>query len=171
MTLLSRQDLPEDVYGSPVPTPTRTVDLPSEGTVYLIKEGRLVPKLLPLQGFAQSLPAALLLALFTAQVEARKLHTEIPAETTLNAMTVDGLVATVDVSAEFEQPAPERSLALRVAQVVYTLTGPETGITSVEFLVNGEERRVTGVSGEPLFGPIFRFDYRRFAPLAPDKGP
>jgi hypothetical protein len=165
VTVLSEQDLPEDVYGSPLPTPTQTVDLPEEGTVYLIREGRLVEKRLPLQGEIESLPGALLVALFTAPVEGKRVHSAIPAGTTLNGVRVDETAATVDVTSTFEAQPSERSLALRVAQVVYTLTQQGLGIVSVQFVIDGEQTSVTGGGGEPLFGPVFRDDYSQFAPL------
>ena len=167
VTLLSEQELPEDVYGSPLPTPVETVELPEEGIVYLIKEGRLVEKRLPLQQVAESLPGALLVALFTAPVEGKRVHSAIPPGTTLNALTIDQTVATVDVTSTFEAQPSERSLALRVAQVVYTLTQQGLGIVSVEFVIDGEQTSVTGARGQPLFGPVFRQDYRQFAPLEP----
>jgi hypothetical protein len=167
VTILSERDLPEDVYGSPLRTPTRSVDLPEEGTVYLIREGRLVERRLPLQGEIESLPGALLVALFTAPVEGKRVHSAIPPGTTLNAVTVDGPVATVDVTSTFEAQPSERSLALRVAQVVYTLTQEGLGIVSVQFVIDGEQTSVTGALGQPLFRPVFRNDYRQFQPLEP----
>jgi Sporulation and spore germination len=167
VTILSEQDLPEDVYGSPLRTPTPSVDLPEEGTVYLIREGRLVERRLPLQGEIESLPGALLVALFTAPVEGKRVHSAIPPGTTLNAVTVDGPVATVDVTSTFEAQPSERSLALRVAQVVYTLTQQGLGIVSVQFVIDGQQTSVTGGGGEPLFRPVFRQDYSQFGPLEP----
>jgi spore germination protein GerM len=164
VTLISQRDLPEDVYGSPIPTPTQTVDLPEQGTVYLVREGHLVKRTLPLQGL-ESLPAALLVALFTAPVdEEAKAHTEVPSGTTLNAVDVVDRVAIVDVSGAFDQGGPDRSLALRVAQVVYTLTEPNTGITFVEFLIEGVRSSVTGPGGASLLDPVTRADFAQLAP-------
>jgi hypothetical protein len=167
VTLLSEQDLPEDVYGPPLRTPESTVDLPEEGTVYLIREGRLVGRRLPLQGEIESLPGALLVALFTAPVEGKRVHSAIPPGTTLNGITIDQTVATVDVTSTFEAQPSERSLALRVAQVVYTLTQEGLPIVSVQFVIDGEQTSVTGGGGQPLFRPVFRQDYSQFAPLEP----
>jgi spore germination protein GerM len=165
VTLVSESDLPEDVYGSPIPTPTRTVDLPEEGTVYLVREGHLVKRTLPLQGGTESLPAALLVALFTAPVdEEAKAHTEIPTGTTLNAVSVADRVAIVDVSGAFDVGGPDRSLALRVAQVVYTLTERGTDITFVEFHIDGVRRSVTGPGGASLLEPVTRADFAQLAP-------
>lgn len=167
VTILSEQDLPEDVYGSPLRSPTSSVDLPEEGTVYLVREGRLVERRLPLQGEIESLPGALLVALFTVPVEGRRVHSAIPPGTTLNAVTIEESVATVDVTSTFEAQPSERSLALRVAQVVYTLTQQGLAIVSVEFVIDGEQTSVTDPRGQPLFGPVFRQDYSQFAPLEP----
>jgi spore germination protein GerM len=166
VTLLPEQDLPEDIYGSPVPSPTTTVDLPEKGVVYLVREGRLVRQrlTLPGEGVAESLPAALLLALFTGPPDDRRVHSAIPPGTLLNEVSVEGSLATVDVSGAFEQGAPEDVQALRVAQVVYTLTEPQTGISQVEIYINGEPKLVPGGGGQSLGRPLNRSDYTRFAP-------
>jgi hypothetical protein len=164
--ILSEEELPEDIYGSPVPSPTASIDLPDTGIVYLVREGRLARQSLrlPGEGVAQSLPAALLLALFTGPQEDRKVHSAIPPGTLLNEVRVEGSLASVDVTAAFEQGGKEEVLALRVAQVVYTLTEPPTGISQVEISINGESTLVPGGGGESLGGPLTRADYRRFAP-------
>jgi hypothetical protein len=164
--VLSRDELPEDIYGAPLPSPTATIDLPDSGVVYLVRRGRLVSQNVPLpgEGVAQSLPAALLLALFTGPEEDQRVNTAIPAGTLLNEVTVERQTATVDVTAAFEQGAEEDILALRVAQVVYTLTEAETGISLVEILINGEPKLIPGGGGQSLQRPVSRADYRRFAP-------
>jgi spore germination protein GerM len=113
---------------------------------------------------ARSLPAALLLALFTGPTEDGRVHSAIPPGTGLNEVRVEGSLATVDVTGAFEQGAPEDVQALRVAQVVYTLTEPETGIVQVEIYINGEPKLVPGGGGESLGSPLTRSDYTRFAP-------
>ena len=168
--VLSEEELPEDIYGSPLPSPAATIDLPDSGVVYLVRRGRLVQQNVPLpgEGVAQSLPAALLLALFTGPEEDRRVNTAIPAGTLLNEVTVERQTATVDVTAAFEQGAEEDVLALRVAQVVYTLTEPNTGISLVEILINGEPKLIPGGGGQSLQRPVSRGDYSRFAPQAGD---
>jgi spore germination protein GerM len=164
VTVIPAQELPRDVYGSPLPQPTSTVRLPEQATVYLVEEGRLRPVSRQLSGEANSLPAALLFALLSPVEEAR-VHSAIPADSIVNSVTVAGALATVDLSEEFEAPGSVRSQAMRVAQVVYTLTEPETrtGITSVQVTIEGEEG-VPGDSGELLEGPVTRRNYDEFAP-------
>jgi len=107
-------------------------------------------------------------ALFTAPVdENARLHTEVPAGTTLRALDVADRTAVVDVSGEFGTGGPDRDLALRVAQVVYTLTEPDTGITFVEFYIDGFRSSVTGPGGQTLFDPVAR---SHFSELAPPQG-
>jgi hypothetical protein len=160
VTLVSDADLPPDVYGSPGPVPTVSpLQLPEEGTIFLVRNGRLHPQVATLQDeLARSLPEALLLALITAQPQGRGVTSEIPRRTRLSGtVEVDGTVATVDLSSEFEQ-GTEQSLALRIAQVVYTLT-EDTGILGVEFEVEGFPAPVV----EPD-RPANRVDFREFAP-------
>lgn len=167
--ILSEEELPEDIYGSPVPSPRATVELPESGVVYLVRRGRLVRQRvrLPGEGVAQSLPAALLLALFTGPEKDQRVNSAIPPGTLLNEVKVDPQqqLATVDVTAAFEQGAEEDILALRVAQVVYTLTEPATEIGRVEILINGEPKLIPGGDGgQSLQRPLTRKDYSRFAP-------
>jgi spore germination protein GerM len=165
VTLVPLQDLPKDVYASPVPiAPASDAEIPEKGVVYVVQEGRLVAVTRPLSKAAPSLPAALLLALFQPSPEGEKGHSVIPTGTTLNRVTLVGSVALVDVSPPFETGGPERSLKLRVAQVVYTLTEPGTEISSVSFLIDGEARGVTAEGGQPLTGPVTRANYDRFGP-------
>lgn len=165
VTVIPRQNLPGDVYGSPLPRPTATVRLPEAATVYLVEDGRLRPVSRPLSGEARSLPAALLFALLIPAEEGARIHSAIPADSTVNSVTVAGSLATVDLSAEFEIGGSVRSQAMRVAQVVYTLTEPatETEITSVQITIEGEEG-VPGDSGELLLTPVTRRNYDDFAP-------
>jgi hypothetical protein len=158
VTLVSEADLPADVYGSPQPTPSPSVqEIPDDGTVFLVKDARLHPQTARLQGPVQTLQEALLIALLGAQPQGRNVISEIPRRTRLNEVEVDGTVATVDLSSEFEAGSGQ-SLALRIAQVVYTLTqGP--GIVGVRFEIEGVP--------EPVFDPdhpVTRGDFREFAP-------
>jgi Sporulation and spore germination len=158
VTLVSEADLPSDVYGSPRPTPSpEPPEIPDEGTVFLVRNDRLHPQTETLQGPVQSLQEALLIALFAAQPQGRGVVSEIPRRTRLIGVDVEGTVATVDLSSEFEQGTGQ-SFALRIAQVVYTLTH-DSGIVGVRFEIEG--------SPEPVFDPdhpASRGDFREFAP-------
>lgn len=165
LTLLPDSELPQDVYGSPRPTPAETPEqLPRTGLVYLVREDRLHPVRSRLPGTARSLPEALLLALLGARPEDGA-TTAIPPETVPNAVEVEGNIVTVDLSEEFERPAPIREQALRIAQVVFTLTGPDSGILAVQFRIDGVSRRVIGdVNLSVQDRPVSRGDYGQFRP-------
>ena len=159
LTLLSEGDLPQDVYGSPRPTPVETPEeLPEEGTVYLVRDERLQPAVRSLQPPADSLPEALILALLPPPAS-RRVTTAIPADTRLNEVRVEGQVATVDLSSEFEGAGPRPLQALRIAQVVYTLTREGTDITAVRLAIDGIPQQLTVPDR-----PVTRTDYAEFAP-------
>ena len=158
LTVLPQSELPGDIYGPPSPTPT--AELPRNGIVYLVKEGRLVPVKRPLQGVASSLPEALLLSLL--QGPTSDTRTAIPSDTRFNEIEVVGAVARVDLSEEFERGGSEE-LALRLAQVVYTVTeAPE--VTAVSFSIDGFPSAVADPQGNPLPGAVTRADYEELAP-------
>lgn len=158
VTVLSESDLPPEVYGTPRPTPSPSPqEIPAEGTVFLVKGSRLHPQIQTLQPTVETPQEALLIALLQPQPQGRGVTSEIPRRTRLNEVEVDGTVATVDLSSEFEQGTTQ-SLALRLAQVVYTLT-QQPGIVGVRFEIDG--------TPEPVFDPdhpASRGDFREFAP-------
>jgi spore germination protein GerM len=163
VTLIPEAELPDDVYGSPEPTPVPEEELPRKGTVYMVRRERLVAVPRTLQGVAASLPEALMLALLQGPRE--KNITAIPLDTRLNDLEVRNTIGYVDLSSEFERPGPRRELALRIAQVVYTLTEDPSPVVAVRFLIEGVE---TNVIGEETLAsvarPVNRGDYSQFAP-------
>jgi Sporulation and spore germination len=165
LTLLSEAELPEEVYGPPQPAP-EPEEIPRDGRIFLVEKGHLVPSEETLQPVADSLAEALLVALFPPGPRGDTgSSSAIPDGTRLNGVEVTGGIATVDVSGDFEQAAPPRSQALRIAQVVYTLTAPQTGIVGVRFQIDGVPQEAIG--GEQLGtipGPVTREDYERFRP-------
>lgn len=164
LTLLSEADLPEDVYGPPAPTPSPET-IPANGRIFLVRKDHLEPSDARLQPVLNSLEEALLVALFQGPLEGSEASTEIPEGTRLNAVEVAGGIATVDVSGDFERAAPPRSQALRIAQVVYTLTVPATGISGVRFRIDGVDQvAIGGAQLGAIPGPVNRDDYERFAP-------
>jgi spore germination protein GerM len=133
--------------------------------VYFVEKDRLESTTLTLQRVLDSVEEALLVALF--QGPHRGSTTEIPEGTRLNGVDVVGGVATVDVSGDFERAAPPRSQALRIAQVVYTLTDPanETGVQGISFQIDGVPQvAIGGAQLGAITGPVTRADYERFAP-------
>ena len=166
LTVLSESDLPEDVYGSPAPTPAQTPEIPLQGAVYLVRGDRLWAHQGSLQsGVADSLAEALVLALITASPPDKpgRVTNEIPPNTRLNEVRIDGVVATVDLSSEFEGAAPTEIQRLRIAQVVYTLTQEDTGIRAVRISIDGVRQPLND-----LDVPASRSDYQGIAP--PNEG-
>ena len=164
VSILADRELPEDVYGSPVPTPTPSLELPSRGSVYFVRQGRLVELRRTLQGVATSEAAALLLALFQDPGDLPpRVNSAIPADTRLNSVAISGGTARVDLSAEFGVAGAGEELQLRVAQVVFTVT-EDAQVSSVQILIEGESRGVPRPGGGVTFGPVGRSDYGEFAP-------
>jgi Sporulation and spore germination len=168
VTILRGPDLPPDVYGPPEPTPTVGADLPTQGDVWLVRNGRLREvKDRVFQGVATSEAEALLLALFQGASGLRGFDTEIPSDTSINAVEVRDGLALVDLSDNF-QLGSSRSLAMRAAQVVYTLT-EDPQVDRVEFSFEGVSEQVLGASRDPLAPPVSRSDYAALA-QPPPKG-
>jgi hypothetical protein len=166
VTILRGPELPPDVYGPPQPTPTPGEDLPKRGDVWLVKNERLKEvEDRPLAGVAQSEAEALLLALLQGPSGLRGVTTEIPTDTRFNSLEVEEGVATVDLSENFEQ-GPNSSLAMRVAQVVYTLT-EDPVVQSVQFSFEGLRRSVIGPGGRLILGAVERSDYSALTPPPP----
>jgi len=159
VTVLPDAELPPDVYGSP--QPEALTELPDNATVYLVHQDRLiaVPRQLPPE--APSLPVAAVDALL--QGPSGIWRTAIPEGTRVLSVEVDGVVAIVNLSDDFERSAPGSRLALRVAQVVYTLTEtPQVG--AVLFEIEGSPADVLTGREEVVERPVARADYQRFAP-------
>lgn len=163
VTVVPESELPLDVYGSP--QPEALTELPESAIVYLVLNGRLiaVPRQLPQE--APSLPVAAMEALLEGPSNVWR--TAIPEGTRVLSVSVDGVVATVNLSDEFERSAPGERLALRVAQVVYTLT--ETpGVEAVRFQIEGTPADVLTGRSEVVQGSVTRAHYQRYAPLDPE---
>lgn len=171
VTLIPASELPQDVYGPPAEAPPLEGERPEQGTVFLVSKGRLQPVLRELPS-ARSLPEALVEALLEVEgpVENTDLDTAIPLNTRLISIQVDQNVATVDLSEEFETGATGVPLALRLAQIVFTLTEKETQILNVFFSIEGAPVPVLTGDGVVIEDrPVTRLDYERFAPPAPRK--
>jgi hypothetical protein len=168
--LIPDSDLPQDVYGpaADVP-PIGSEGIPEEGTVFLLNKGRLseVRRQLPP---AVSLPEALVVALLEGPVRESPLDTAIPPNTRLISIQADQGIATVDLSAEFESGATGVPLALKLAQIVYTLTQKDTRIVGVLFEIEGEQIGVLTGNGLVVADrPVTRQDFARFAPVPPKR--
>ncbi|MBA2615455.1 MAG: GerMN domain-containing protein [Actinobacteria bacterium] len=93
------------------------------------------------------------------------LATAIPAGTRLLGINLESDIATVDLSSEFESGGGSRSMFLRLAQVVYTMTEFDT-VKSVRFHLDGEPVDVFSGEGIVLDKPVTRKDYEELdAPI------
>lgn len=166
--LIPGSELPQDVYGPPAEVRQEEGEgIPEEGTVFLVNKGRLSPvrRELPL---ARSLPQALVEALLEGPVRESPLDTAIPLNTRLLSIQVDQGVAIVNLSGEFESGATGEPLALRLAQIVYTLTQKETAVLNVLFSIEGQPIGVLTGNGVVVEDrPVTRRDYARFEPPRP----
>ncbi|HSJ35157.1 MAG TPA: GerMN domain-containing protein [Acidimicrobiia bacterium] len=86
------------------------------------------------------------------------LSTAIPDGTTLNSVSIEDGVATVDLSAEFEAEEASAAASARTAQVVFTLTRFST-VDSVSFLEDGVPVSVRTDNGNVADEPVDRGDY------------
>ncbi len=89
------------------------------------------------------------------------LSTQIPVDTTLRGVTVDDGVATVDLSGEFEADDDSAAVAMRIAQVVFTVTRFPS-VTEVLFEQDGVPVAVQTGDGDLVTRPVTRDDYVAF---------
>ena len=87
------------------------------------------------------------------------MYTVIPDGTRFLGLRIDGGIATVNLSREFEQGGGSASVLGRLAQVVYTLTQFPT-VEGVKFELDGEPVTVFSGEGIVLDKPVGRADYR-----------
>jgi spore germination protein GerM len=135
----------------------------------MVRKGRLIAFSRELPS-APTRPEALLLALLEGpQPEFGNVTSAIPTDARAIRVGVVGNLATVDLSQEFKRGAAGRTLALRVAQIVYTLT-EDSNILSVVFAFENIQAPVISASGRILERPVGRKDYADFAPLEEGQG-
>jgi hypothetical protein len=169
VTVIPESELPDDVYSPiPSPSPTEGAEPTRKGTVYMIRKGRLFGVLRNLPS-APTRPEALLAGLLEGPTPGTRISSAIPSDARAIDVVAAGNVATVDLSQEFTRGAAGRTLALRVAQIVYTLT-EDTNILSVVFAFEGTQAPVISASGRILERPVGRKDYADFAPVDESQG-
>lgn len=89
------------------------------------------------------------------------LSTEIPDGTMLNSVSISDGVATVDLSSEFDAEEASPAAAMRVAQVVFSLTRFQT-VSEVSFLEDGVAVSVQTDNAAVVDRPVSRDDYLDF---------
>jgi Sporulation and spore germination/Kelch motif len=135
--------------------------------VYFVQNGRLVEALRGHTATRRVATAALraLLAGPNSAERAQGIGTEIPPTTRLLPdVSIANGVAKVDLTSDYESGAGSRSLQLRLAQVVYTLTQFPT-VKRVRFEIDGSPVNVFSSSGIVLDHPVGRSAYESLAPL------
>jgi spore germination protein GerM len=98
----------------------------------------------------------------TTREDARGITSEIPPQTRLLTVSVTGGVVQVNLSREFQSAGSSRSVLLRVAQVVRTITSLK-GVTFVRFQIDGEFVSVPTDSGV-VDRPVGSSDYASVRP-------
>lgn len=157
--VLGPEELPQDVYASPTPSPTAAPL--RQVRVFFVRDDRLEAAVRTTESGADA-PDFVLRALLagpTPDETAAGLTTAIPPGAELLEVEVDTGLATVNLSKEFEASAEERLIVLRLAQVVYTVT-ELLRVDLVRFEIDGEPVSVIAEDGEP-FEEVGRANYRR----------
>jgi len=153
---------------APTTTTTTTAATPvtdlSELTVYLIANEHVVAAGREVEGPAT--PEAAVRALLAGPNGAIEgdlgFTSAIPSGTVLHSVTVDGSVATVDLSGQFASGGGSLSMQARVAQVVFTVT-QFAPIDHVRFQLDGAP--VVTIGGEGLI--VDNVDRAAFAGVTP----
>lgn len=89
--------------------------------------------------------------------------TAIPSGTEVNGVTVDGDLATVDLSESFQSGGGSLSMLLRVAQVVFTVTQFKD-VERVAFELDGVPAQAIGGEGVVVSPPVTRADFEGQTP-------
>ncbi|MCL5736320.1 MAG: GerMN domain-containing protein [Actinobacteria bacterium] len=87
----------------------------------------------------------------------------IPEGTTFLDLTIENGIATVDLSKEYESGGGSLSMAMRLAEVVFTLTQFDT-VKGVNFKLDGQPVEVFSGEGIILDHPVNRSDYEDLSP-------
>jgi hypothetical protein len=161
-------DLPFGVQRSASPSASPSPQPSEQNTfaIFLVTGDRLVQVERNLAG-AVPTPNTVLQALLqgpTLTERASQVDTAIPFQTRMLTVQVLDQVAEVDLSAEFQTPAPPHEVLLRVAQIVWTLVRIP-GVTAVRFAIDGDPITVLTDRGIPVSRPVTAPDYASEAPV------
>jgi germination protein M len=151
----------------PQPTPTATPAVGStDVTVYLLMDSGAGPTLVPAVRTLRGRPAAIATATMQDLLAGPdrdersadpSLATAIPDGTRLLGLSIDGGIATIDLSREFESGGASAQMA-RLAQVVFTLTQFRT-VDQVRFELDGQPVSVPTSERGTVDSPVGREDY------------
>jgi spore germination protein GerM len=153
---------------TPVPSPVATTTLRAYFLTTTATGGIVVVPVLREVPGTKAVAAAALTALLAGPSDVERsagspITTTIPAGTRLLGVTINGGVATVNLSAEFGSGGGSASMFGRLAQVTYTLT-QFPNVTSVLFQLEGSAVTVFGSEGIILDHAVGRADYRDHLP-------
>ena len=115
---------------------------------------------------AQEVGAAAMKALLegpSAEEKAAGMVSNIPDGTTFLGLSIKDGVATADLSKEYASGGGSLSMAMRLAEVVFTLTQFPT-VEGVNFKLDGKPVDVFGGEGIILDHPVNRTDYEELSP-------
>jgi spore germination protein GerM len=129
----------------------------SEGLVPVLRE---VPKT---QAVARAAIEQLLLGPIGREASVGTISSAIPDGTELLGISIEGGVATIDLSGDFGSGGGTMSTSVRLAQVVYTLTQFPT-VQRVVLWMDGDLVTVFGSEGLLIDGPLARSDYHELLP-------
>jgi hypothetical protein len=153
-------------FGLLATAPTGSATPPPRGPVtdvYFVQGDRLATT--PRRVVGENIPAEAVRLLITGPTPAesqRGVTSDVPTQTRLISLDLNGPVATVDLSSEFGTVGGSDQV-LAVAQIVYTLTASRY-IDSVRFAINGKLSEVPDGSGSLSIAPRSRADYPKLAP-------
>jgi hypothetical protein len=158
---IPQAEIPFTVARSVAPEPSPGPH--SNHPLSFVRRGRLisVTRSVPSSPLLQSVLATLL----DGPTELESQHgitTEIPFQTRLLQVEVSRRIANVNLSREFQSPAPSRSVLIRIAQVVKTVTAV-SGIGAVVFEIDGVPVDVPTDHGV-VDRPVTTADYASVAP-------
>lgn len=106
----------------------------------------------------------------TAAEKAAGYTSAIPAGTKLLGIAIDGDIAIVDLSGEFDDGGGTLSMSLRAAQVVHTLT-QFANVERVRFRMDGQPLELLGGEGLEVAEPQTRAMWEDYAPAVLVEGP
>lgn len=96
-------------------------------------------------------------------LEISSFDSEIPANTTVDSLTLTGSTAEVDLSSEFDDGGGTFSMTARLAQLTFTMTRLD-GIDGVLLVEDGSPVNVFSSEGIVLDGPMVRDDFEDLVP-------
>ncbi len=134
--------------------------------IYLVRDGvtaQAVVRAVDTPDVAANAIRALIAGPTDAEAD-NDLSTALPSDTLLLGLTIEGGLATIDLSREFESGGGSFAILSRLAQVVYTLTQYDS-VDEVLFHLDGQPVEVFSGEGVVLGDPVDGSDYTTILPI------